>query len=174
MKNHSDNHKRFFELFVDELRAIYSAEKQIVEGLPKVINAATTKELKEALSKHLKETKNQVHRLEQIFSELGESPQGEFCEGLKGLLIECNEIIDRNDVDFVRDAALIGAAQKIEHYEIATYGTLKTFAKHLELANVEKLLQETLDEEGNANKTLTKIAEGSWISSGINAHAASR
>lgn len=171
MKNHSSNHAKFFEMFLYELRDIYSAETQIIENMQKLISAATTKELKEAFTTHFEETKKQKLRLDQVFQELGETPSGEFCQGLQGLLKEADEVINKGSGGVVEDAALIAAAQKIEHYEIATYGTLRTWAHHLGLENVEEILQEILDEEGKTNNTLTSIAEGSWLFSGINAEA---
>lgn len=168
------NSGKFYQLFLDELRDVYSAESQIIDSFPKVINAASTKELKDAFKKHLEETKAQKKRLEKVFNTLGESPQGEFCEGVQGLLKETDEVIRNEKSGVVEDAALISCAQKVEHYEIAAYGTLRTFAHHLELDEVESILQDILNEEGKTNKNLTKIAEGTWLKKGINTLAAAR
>ncbi len=171
MATRKSNHDQFYEMFVDELRDLYSAENQIVEALPKMAQASTTKDLKEAFRAHLSETKNQVRRLEEIFSILGEQPSGEVCKGMQGLIAECEEVINHRHPDFIVDAELINKAQRIEHYEIAAYGTLKTFAHHLNFDQVEDLLDTTLDEESNANELLTSIAEGGWLTTGINAQA---
>ena len=170
--SNSPLHKKFYQMFVEELRDIYNAENQIIEAFPRLLNAASSSELKQALKTHSQETQNQKKRLERVFSKLNERPEGKTCEGLKGILKECDKLISRQEPSLVEDAALIGALQKIEHYEIATYGTLTAFAKHLELKEVESILQEILDEEGKANKKLTKVAEGGFFTSGINAKAA--
>lgn len=164
--------KKFYQMFIEELRDIYNAENQIIEALPRLLNAVTSNELKQALKTHAQETQNQKKRLEKVFSKLNERPEGKICEGLKGILKECEKVISRQNPSLVEEAALIGALQKVEHYEIATYGTLRTFAKHLELKEIESILQEILDEEGKANKKLTKVAEGGLFTSGINAKAA--
>lgn len=162
----------FFELFVDELKDMLSAENQIVDALPKVIQKAQLKDLKKALSEHLDETKNQVSRLEEIFHLLNLDPEEETCEAMEGLLKEADELMENRKPSPVLDAAIISACQKVEHYEIASYGTLRAFAKNLELdKKVSNLLKETLDEEANADKTLTKIAEGGFFTSGINKEA---
>lgn len=161
------------ELFIDELKDMFSSEKQIVESLPLLIRAVSLDELKEALTKHLKETQNQVKRLEKIFSLLDITPKEKTCEAMQGLLSEANRIIQNKTKSPILDAAIISAAQKVEHYEIASYGTLRSFAEHLDLdSEISDLLQETLDEEGAADKKLTKIAEGSFFSSGVNREAA--
>jgi ferritin-like metal-binding protein YciE len=165
---------QFFDLFLNELRDVYSAETQIIENLPKLINAITTKELKDAFKKHLEETKEQKKRLEKVFSKLGLSPAGEQCEGMKGLIKEGDKLLSKYSPGVLLDAALIAAAQKIEHYEMATYGTLRTFAQHMEMDEIEDMLQEILDEEGKTNKKLTKLAEGTWLTTGINVKAAHR
>ena len=159
-------------LFADELKDVYSAEKQILSLLPRFISLACTTELKDALSSHLKETENQVRRIEKIFSIVGIAPAENFCEGMGGLIKEANEITAETSKSHLLDAAIISAAQKIEHYEIASYGTLRSFAKQLDFnSEVISLLQETLDEEAAADKKLTKIADGSFFSSGINKQA---
>lgn len=166
-------HQGLFQLFIDELEDMHYAENQIIESLPKLIKLASLTELKEALTHHLKETKEQVKRIDQIFSLIGVAPKKKVCEAIKGLLKEADELVNKKTKSPTLDAAIISAAQKVEHYEIASYGTLRSFAKHLELEDaVTTLLQDTLDEEGNADKKLTKIAEGSFFSSGVNEEAA--
>lgn len=166
--------KEFFELFLDELKDIYDSENQIVKALPKMIEAASSQELKEAFEGHLEETKQQVRRLARIFEVLELDGEGESCEAMKGLIKEGEEVINRFPKSAIRDAGLIARAQRIEHYEIAVYGTLKTFAKEFDLDEVRNLLQISLDEEGGANKKLTKIAEGGLFTTGINAKAQSK
>lgn len=159
-------------LFVSELKDILSAEKQIIEALPKMVKAAESKELKEAFTNHLEETRAQVKRLEKIFSMLKMKAEiNENCEAMEGLIKEGEEAIKDYDMSAVRDANLISKAQRIEHYEISVYGTLRTFAKELGLDEAVDLLQETLDEEGAADKKLTKIAEGSLLHAGVNQKA---
>lgn len=165
--------ENFFELFYEELCDMYNCEKQIVKALPKLIKAASLPELKEALTKHWNETENQVRRLEKIFHILGQKPKEITCEGMEGILKEGDELVENKDKSSALDAAIISAGQKVEHYEIASYGTLRSFAKHLGLDNeIIDLLQATLDEEGAADKKLTKIADGSFFSSGVNTEAA--
>jgi ferritin-like metal-binding protein YciE len=162
-----------FQLFVDELEDMNSSENQIVDSLPDLIKLASLPELKESLSKHLKETENQVSRIKKIYSILKLTPKENTCEAMEGLLKEAQELTQKKAKSPTLDAAIISAAQKVEHYEMASYGTLHSFAKHLDLdSQVAHLLQETLDEEGAADKKLTKIAEGSFFSSGINKEAA--
>jgi ferritin-like metal-binding protein YciE len=147
------------ELLVDELKDLYSAENQLVKALPKMAKAAASPELKAAFEEHLEETKGQVDRLVTIFEQLEGSPKGKKCKAMEGLVEEGSEFIDADGEDSVKDAALICAAQKVEHYEIASYGCARTFATLLGLDEVAELLQETLDEEGNADKKLTELAE---------------
>ena len=147
------------ELLVDELKDLYSAENQLVKALPKMAKAAASPELKAAFEEHLEETKGQVDRLVTIFEQLEGSPKGKKCKAMEGLVEEGSEFIDADGDDYVKDAALICAAQKVEHYEIASYGCARTFATLLGLDEVAELLQETLDEEGNADKKLTELAE---------------
>lgn len=161
----------FYDLFLDELRDIYDGEKQLVRVLPKFAENASSEELIEAFTNHWNETKNQVKRLEEVFKIINETPESNACEALKGILEEADEMIKKYPKSFVRDAALISAAQRVEHYEIAVYGTIRTFAKHLDLSNVASLLQESLNEEGNANKKLTEIAEGGFFTTGVNKRA---
>ena len=147
------------ELLVDELKDLYSAENQLVKALPKMAKAAASPELKAAFEEHLEETKGHVGRLVTIFEQLEGSPKGKKCKAMEGLVEEGSEFIDADGEDSVKDAALICAAQKVEHYEIASYGCARTFATLLGLDEVAELLQETLDEEGNADKKLTELAE---------------
>lgn len=168
MKSHN-----LYDVFIKELAAIYSAENQIIAALPSLITAATSSELKEALKTHLSETKNQVARLNQIFSMIGKKPAQASCESIKALINCADKLIKNKTKSATLDAVIIGAAQKVEHYEMAVYGTLRSFANNLDLdSEVAKLLQETLNEEGAADKKLTKIAEGSIFSTGINKEAA--
>lgn len=161
------------QLFVDELEDMYNSENQIVESLPKMIKAVSYEDLKKALSKHLKETQNQVVRLEKIFSLLDLPAKENPCEAMEGILKEANELVEGKSKTATTDAAIICAAQKVEHYEIASYGTLRSFAKYLDLDDeIIDLIQETLDEEGEADKALTKIAEGTIFFSGVNKEAA--
>jgi ferritin-like metal-binding protein YciE len=150
----------FQELYVEELRDLYSAERQLIEALPKVAKACSSPELSKAVEKHLKQTTEHAVRLERIFVDLGEKPTGHKCKAMEGLIEEGNEIIEEVDEGPLRDAALIGAAQKIEHYEIAGYGTARTFAEQLGQPKHIELLQATLDEEAATDKGLTEIAMG--------------
>lgn len=156
------------ELFIDELHDMLSAEHQIVKALPGMVTAAQSPELKTAFRNHLKETKGQVTRLDKIFRLLKIKEKAKFCKATYGLIQECKDAIKDFSKSPVRDAALISKAQRIEHYEISAYGTLRTFAYELKLNEIGKLLQETLNQEANADKKLTKIAEGGLITSGIN------
>ncbi|MCC6604074.1 MAG: ferritin-like domain-containing protein [Anaerolineae bacterium] len=159
------------DLFVHELRDLYSAEQQLVMALPKMASAATTPDLKQAFAHHLDQTRNHVSRLDKIFTRLGTTSAGDECEAMKGLVKEGESIIKAQGDSVVKDAALIGAAQRVEHYEIAAYGTARTYAEELGYDDMANWLQETLDEEGATNKKLTKLAEGGWLSSGINEDA---
>jgi ferritin-like metal-binding protein YciE len=152
--------KNLENLYTDGLRDLYSAETQLVDALPKIAQSINETKLQGAIENHLKVTKKQVERLEKIFDELGESPKGHECMGMKGLLEEGKELMKNVEAGPVLDAALIGAAQKVEHYEIAGYGTMRNYAYLLGHENHAKLLQETLDEEGAADKELTRLAEG--------------
>ena len=143
------------ELLVDELKDLYSAEKQIIRALPKIIKAVSTPELQEGLTNHLEETKGQVVRLEKIGEILGKKMTGKTCVGMKGVLEEGSEVLEDTAKGLVRDAALISACQRIEHYEMAGYGSARDFAKLLGQAKIADLLDETLSEEKNADKTLT-------------------
>jgi ferritin-like metal-binding protein YciE len=143
------------ELLIDELKDLYSAEKQIVKALPKIIKAVSTPELQEGLSSHLEGTKGQVTRLEKIGDMLGKRLTGKTCVGMKGVLEEGSEVLEDTDKGLVRDAALISACQRVEHYEMAGYGSAREFAKLLGESEVAELLDETLAEEKNADKTLS-------------------
>lgn len=155
------------ELFLDELKDIYWAEQHLAKALPKMAKAATSDELRTAIKNHLAETENHVTRLEQAFQSIGEKAVAKKCEAMAGLLKEGDEIVeDTEDGSITRDAGIISAAQKIEHYEIASYGTLKTLAGVLGYDDAVELLEATLQEEKNADSLLTQIAE-----SGINQSA---
>ena len=146
------------ELLVDELKDLYSAENQIIKALPRMAKAATSPELRRAFERHLEETRRQVERLDEIGEELEMKMTGKKCKGMEGLIAEGREHMEELDEENM-DAGLIGDAQKIEHYEIAAYGTARTHAELLGLRRVAKLLQQTLDEEGATDKKLTALAE---------------
>ena len=147
------------DLYVEELKDLYSAENQIIKALPKMIKAATNPDLKQAFADHLEQTKGQVARLVQICEELGESPKGKKCNGMEGILEEGKEMMEEEDADpAVLDAALASAAQHVEHYEIAGYGSVRTWAEQLGYTEHVTLLQQTLDEEKTADKLLTELA----------------
>lgn len=147
------------DLFVAELKDLYSAETQLVKALPKMAKAATSKDLKAGFEKHLKQTKEHVTRLEQVFDSLDASPKGKKCKAMEGLVEEGADVIEEDAEPEVKDAALIAAAQRVEHYEIAGYGCVRTYAQLLGNTKAAKLLQQTLDEEGDTDKALTKLAE---------------
>ena len=147
------------ELLVDELKDLYSAEKQIVKALPKLAKAASTTELHDALMSHLEETKGQVDRLEKIAELVGKKLTGKTCVGMKGVLEEGSEVLDDTEEGTVRDAALIAASQRVEHCEMAGYGSACDFANTLGLSEVAALLEETLEEEKEADKKLTSISK---------------
>lgn len=149
----------FEELFHDELFDIYNAEKQITKALPKMAEAASNPKLKAGFEKHLRETEGQLKRLDQCFSLLGIKCEKETCEATKGLLKEGDELLRHTPEGPIRDAALIAAAQKVEHYEIATYGTLCAWASQLGYTDVKNLLGQTLEEEETTDETLTELAE---------------
>jgi len=146
------------QLFVKELRDLYDAETQITDALPKMTKAAHHSELKNALQEHLEVTKNQISRLDRIFQMLDEKPTGETCKGMKGLLKEGDEIASADGDPSTIDAGIITAAQRVEHYEMAGYGTVRTYAELLGQHEMARLLQETLDEEKEADETLSDIA----------------
>lgn len=146
------------ELYLDELRDVYDAENQLLKALPKMAKTATNEELKAAFEQHLEQTQEHVSRLERVFEELGEKPKGKKCEAMKGLIEEGKGMMEEDMDEDVMDAALICAAQKVEHYEIATYGTLRTYAEMLGFDDQADLLQETLDEEKDTDENLTELA----------------
>ena len=146
-------------LYIDELRDLYNAENQLVKALPKMAKAASSEELQDAFEKHLEQTKSHVDRLEEVFEEIGEKPKGKTCKAMKGLIDEGSEILKEDGEESVIDAGIIVAAQKVEHYEIASYGRVRTFAQLLGKDRSADLLQRTLDEESEANEVLNKLAE---------------
>lgn len=147
------------ELYTEQLRDLYDAENQIIKALPEMIDAATSPDLKEALNEHLEITKTQATRLQQIFEELGEKAKGETCKGMKGVIQEGSDLVDEIEDDDTRDAGIIAAAQRVEHYEMSGYGTARTFANLLGEDDAAQLLQQTLDEEKEADQKLTSLAE---------------
>ncbi len=151
----------FRELFIDELKDIYWAEKALVKALPKMAKKASNSELVAAIEDHLAVTETHVERLEQVFDVLGEKAAAKKCEAMDGLITEAEELMKEVKDEVVRDAAIISAAQKVEHYEIASYGTLVAFANTLGESDAAALLEETLNEEKEADQTLTEIAESS-------------
>lgn len=146
------------DLFIDELKDLYHAEKQITKALPQMAKKATSDQLREAFESHLKETENQISRLEKVFKELDLTPKGKRCEGMEGIIQEGKTMMQELDKSETLDAALIAAAQKVEHYEIASYGTVRTYAQQLNLKNAANLLQETLEEEAATNEKLNDLA----------------
>jgi ferritin-like metal-binding protein YciE len=147
------------ELYIDELKDLYSAENQLVKALPKMAKAASSQELRQGFEKHLEQTKGQVQRLEKIFQTLGESPKGKTCKGMQGLIEEGSEATEEGYEGSVMDAALIGAAQRVEHYEIAGYGTVRSMAETLGEDDQVSLLKETLEEEKETDEKLAELAE---------------
>lgn len=166
-KDYGMEHSELMEFFVDSLKDIYWAEKALTKALPKMIKKATAPELIKAITNHLGETEAQVTKLEEVFESIDQKAQAKKCEAMNGLLKEADEIMKECKVGAMRDAGIIAAGQKVEHYEIATYGTLCTFAKTLGLEHAAKLLHEILEEEKAADETLTEVAVSS-----INVHAA--
>lgn len=148
------------DLLLEELRDLYSAETQLVDALPKMAEAANSRELKAAFKHHLKQTEGHVARLDDVFRQLEEKSSGETCEAMKGLVKEGEILVNAQGDPTVRDAGLIGAAQRVEHYEIAGYGTARTLALRLGQKQIADTLQATLNEEAEADKELTSIAEG--------------
>lgn len=149
------------DLYVEELRDLHSAERQITKALPRMAKAAQSAELRKAFENHLRETEGHIERLDRIFSELGERGTGKKCKGMEGLVEEGKEMMQEEGEAPVMDAALIAAAQRVEHYEIAAYGCVRNYADLLGYSDASRLLQQTLDEEEAADEKLTKIAEGS-------------
>jgi ferritin-like metal-binding protein YciE len=149
------------KLYVEELKDLYSAEKQLVQALPRMAKKASNPQLRAAFEEHLEVTKKQVERLDRIFERLERSPRGKKCKGMEGLIEEGKEMMQEDMDPEVLDAALISAAQKVEHYEIAGYGTVRTYARILGEDGDARLLQQSLDEEGETDKKLTQLAESS-------------
>ncbi len=154
------------DLFMEQINDLYSAEQQMIGSLPQMADAASSPDLRVAFEEHLEQTRTQAQRLEQIFNSLGVQPESMKCKGMEGILEEGNEILQKKGEPSVIDAALIAAAQRAEHYEMASYGCARTFAEQLGFDDIADLLQETLDEEGETNDRLTMLAEG-----GINLQA---
>ena len=148
------------ELFLNELKDVYNAEKQLVAALPRMAKAAQSPKLQQAITKHLRETEGHVKRLEQILQSLGEPLRGKKCKGMEGLIEEGKEILEEEGAPEVIDAAIISAAQRVEHYEIAAYGCLRTYALLLGNTEADRLLQQTLAEEEATDKALTALGEG--------------
>ena len=155
------------KLFVEELKDVYNAEKQLLRALPRMAKAADSPELQQAFTRHAKETEGQIQRLERVFQEVGQSARGKTCKGMQGLVEEGKEVMEKDGEGPVIDAALIASAQRVEHYEIAAYGCLRTYAQLLGLPQAVELLQQTLEEEEATDKILTQLGEG-----GINEAAA--
>ena len=147
------------DLMVDELRDMYHAENQLLKALPKMAEAASTPALKQAFERHLEQTEIQVNRIEEIFEQLGGDPKGKRCKGMEGIITEGAEVIDQEGPDAVIDAALIAAAQRVEHYEIAAYGCIRSYANLLGLSDVAKLIEQSLEEEEATDQLLSELAE---------------
>ena len=147
------------DLFIDELKDLYNAETQLTKALPKMAKAASSEELRTAFQEHLTETEHQIERLDKVFKQLETNPKGKKCQAMAGLVEEGADIIEMDGGDAVRDAGLIAAAQRVEHYEMAGYGTVRTFAQLLGFDEAANLLQETLDEEAAANDKLTELSK---------------
>ncbi|HVS86112.1 MAG TPA: DUF892 family protein [Gaiellaceae bacterium] len=161
------------DVLKEQLEDLHSAEQQLVEALPKLEQAASSDELKEAFRTHLEETRGHVRRIEEARGELGDSGAPEECKAMKGLIAEGEEIVEQDGDPLAKDAALIAAAQRVEHYEIAAYGTIRALAKELGRGEIVDLADQTLDEESQADTLLTKIATGGMFKSGLNQEAAS-
>jgi len=155
----SESLNSFDDLFSHQLEDVYDAELQLTEALPKMADASSASDLRNAFNTHLMETRDHVKRLEQVFQRIGKSPERHTCPAMKGLIKEGQEAISATGDPSVKDAALIASAQRVEHYEIAAYGTLRTLARQVGLNDVASIFQKTLDEEGSADKKLTAIAE---------------
>lgn len=159
------------DVYVHELKDLYSAEKQITEALPKMVKAAGDQSLKEAFSRHLDQTETHLQRVQQILAEIDVNPGNVKCDGMEGLLKEGEHIIKTSGNKVAKDAALIAAAQRVEHYEIAAYGAARSHAEILGYGDAASTLQQTLDEEGETDKKLTQLAEGGLLREGINKEA---
>lgn len=147
------------DLYIEELKDLYSAENQLLKAIPKMAKAASSKSLKSGFERHLKQTEGHVKRLEQVFKKLGVSPNGKKCKAMEGLIAEGDEVISENAEPEVRDAALIAAAQRVEHYEMAGYGCVRTYAELLGDKQAATILQKTLNEEGATDEKLTALAQ---------------
>lgn len=147
------------DLYIAELKDLYDAENRILKALPKMAEAASSPDLRNAFEEHLEQSRGHVSRLEQVFQKLNETPKGEKCKGIVGIIDEGEDLMDEDAAPAVCDAALIASAQRVEHYEIAAYGTVRTFARRLGFSDQEQLLNQTLQEEGAADKKLTSLAE---------------
>ncbi|MDP9255638.1 MAG: ferritin-like domain-containing protein [Actinomycetota bacterium] len=156
------------DVYADQLGDLRSAETQLIAALPKMANAASDPDLKQAFTNHLEQTRGHLDRLQRIISEFPASVPDETCEAMKGLVTEGDEIVNATGDAAAKDAALIAAAQRVEHYEIAAYGTARTLARQLDLGEASGLLDQTLDEESDADKLLTKLATGGLLGTGIN------
>ena len=159
--NESNSRPKLFKFFEEELKDIYWAEKALLKAIPKMSENATSPELKNALDIHLNETKGHVDRLEQVFTIIGKEAEAKKCEAMSGIIDECEEIIDDTEEGAMRDAGIIAAGQKVEHYEIATYGTLRNYANVLGYPDAVELLEKTLREEKAADEKLTELAVSS-------------
>lgn len=146
------------DLFIEELKDLYHAEKQITKALPQMAKKANSEQLRKAFESHLKETENQISRLEKVFKELDMTPRAKKCEGMEGIIQEGKTMMQELEKSDTLDAALIAAAQKVEHYEIASYGTVRAYAQQLNYKNAASMLQETLEEESAANEKLNNLA----------------
>jgi ferritin-like metal-binding protein YciE len=161
------------DVYAHELQDLHSAETQLLQALPKLAQAASNDELRKAFEQHLEETRGHVERLDEVLAQAGLSAGNEECRGMAGLIAEGETIVSAQGDPTVKDAALIAAAQRVEHYEIAAYGTARTLAGELGMDDAKDLLDQTLDEEGQADKLLTKLATGGLLKSGINQRAKS-
>ena len=153
--------KTLHDLFIDELRDAYDGEKQLIKALPKMAKASSNAQLRAAFESHLNQTRGQVTRLEKVFASLGEKPRGKHCEGLAGIIKEGDSVLEEDFDDMTRDAAIIAAAQRAEHYEMAAYGTLVAWARIMGHTTAARLLQLNLNEEGAADQKLSNLADGS-------------
>jgi ferritin-like metal-binding protein YciE len=160
------------DVFAEQLNDLRSAEEQLVEALPKLAGAASSEELRKAFEEHLAQTRGHLERIEDLLATSGVARTGEVCDGMKGLIKEGSKVVEASGDPMAKDAALIAAAQRVEHYEIAAYGTAATLANNLDLDEAADVLGQTLDEEETADKLLTKIATGGVFRSGVNQQAA--
>ena len=160
------------DVFAEQVADLRSAESQLIEALPKMASAASDDSLREAFTTHLEETREHAQRIEQVIGQFGGQVPGEECKAMKGLIEEGEDIINADGDPVARDTALIAAAQRVEHYEIAAYGTARTLAQQLELGEAASLLEQTLEEERKADGLLNKIATGGMLGTGLNERAA--